>query len=104
MTQPTAAPSVAPTLAAVVVLGAPWGELASLRGADGREVELPQNRETPLFLTLPPGHYVATLTHPGAPQPATCEVDAALGTQVTCRAELLTIDPMQYFKDSGWWR
>ena len=103
-TQPTAAPSVAPTLAAVVVLGAPWGELTSLRGADGHEVALPQNRETPLFLTLPPGHYVATLSHPGAAQPATCEVDAELGKQVTCRAELLAIDPMQYFKETGWWR
>ena len=102
--QPSAAPSVAPTLAAVVVLGAPWGELTSLRGPDGREVSLPSNRETPLFLTVPPGHYVATLSHPGAPQPVTCEVDAALGTQVTCRAELLAIDPMQYFKESGWWR
>ncbi len=95
---------VAPTRATLVVLGTPWGELESLRDAAGRDVPLPERRETPLVLSLPPGHYVATLRHPNAPAPATCEVDAVNGQAVTCRAELLPIEPLQYFKEAGWWR
>jgi serine/threonine-protein kinase len=95
---------VAPTRATVVVLGTPWGELESLRDAAGRDVPLPERRETPLVLELPPGHYVATLRHPNAAEAATCEVDAVNGQAVTCRAELLRIEPFQYFKEAGWWR
>jgi eukaryotic-like serine/threonine-protein kinase len=95
---------VAPTRATVVVLGTPWGTLESLRDAAGRDVPLPERRETPLVLALPPGHYVATLRHPNAPAPATCEVDAVNGQAVTCRAELLRVEPFQYFKEAGWWK
>jgi hypothetical protein len=108
--QPVAAPRPAPKPAAsasagtVVVLATPWGELASLHAADGHELPLPTQRETPLVITLPAGHYVATLRHPSAPGTATCEIDAVVGQVVTCRAELLPLDPMQYFKDAGWWR
>jgi len=102
---PTAPPiPVAPSRATVAVIGAPWGELVSLRGANGRELPLPERRETPLLLALPAGHYVATLRHPGAPQDATCEVDAAVGQAVTCQAQLIPLDSMQYFKEAGWWR
>jgi hypothetical protein len=106
---PSLAPSapaipVAPSRATVAVIGAPWGELVSLRGADGRELPLPERRETPLLLSLPAGHYVATLRHPGAPKEVTCDVDAAVGQAVTCQAQLIPLDSMQYFKEAGWWR
>ncbi|HXT19890.1 MAG TPA: serine/threonine-protein kinase [Thermoanaerobaculia bacterium] len=100
--QPTV--PVVPTAATVVVLGTPWGELQSLKNAEGRELPLPARRETPLLLTLPAGHYVATLRHPAAPAPATCEVDAVVGQAATCRAALLPLEPLQYFKEAGWWR
>jgi len=103
-TAPTQAAPVAAGSATVVVLGTPWGELTSLRDASGRELPLPPHRETPLVLTLPAGHYVATLRHPNAPAPVSCEVDAANGQATTCRAELLPLEPLQYFKEAGWWQ
>ncbi|HEV8630552.1 MAG TPA: serine/threonine-protein kinase [Thermoanaerobaculia bacterium] len=96
-----AAPAAAAT---VLVLGTPWGELESLRAADGRELPLPQQRETPLLLTVPPGHYTLSLRHPGAANPGLCEVDAVVGQAATCKVELLPLETMQYFKEAGWWR
>ncbi len=96
---------VAPTSATLVILGTPWGELQSLEDAQGRELPLPERRETPLLIgDLPGGHYVATLRHPAAPAPVTCEVDAVVGQAATCRAALLPLEPLQYFKEAGWWR
>ena len=102
--RPSAVPAPAATAGKVVVLATPWGELASLRRADGRELPLPSQRETPLVITLPAGHYVATLRHPAASAAGTCEIDAVPGQVVTCRAQLLPLDPLQYFKEAGWWR
>ena len=96
--------AAAATPATVTILGTPWGEVESLRDAAGREVALPALRETPLVLPLPAGHYVATLRHPNAATPASCEVDALSGQPATCRAELLPIEPLQYFKEAGWWK
>jgi hypothetical protein len=99
-----AAPALAAAPATVTILGTPWGEVESLRDAAGHEVALPAQRETPLVLPLPAGHYVATLRHPNAATPASCEVDALSGQPATCRAELLPIEPLQYFKEAGWWK
>ena len=101
---PAAATAAAAAPATVTILGTPWGEVESLRDAAGREVALPAQRETPLVLPLPAGHYVATLHHPNAATPASCEVDALSGQPATCRAELLPIEPLQYFKEAGWWK
>ncbi|HEV8240102.1 MAG TPA: serine/threonine-protein kinase [Thermoanaerobaculia bacterium] len=102
-TRATTASAVA-AAATVTILGTPWGEVESLRDAAGRAVPLPARRETPLVLPLPAGHYVATLRHPAAAAPASCEVDVASGQPATCRAELLPIEPLQYFKEAGWWK
>jgi serine/threonine-protein kinase len=102
--RPTLAAPVTADEARIVVLANPWGELAELRSAEGETLELPSSRETPLLLTLPPGRYTLTLIHPDAEQPVTCEVEAALGETVACRAEILPLGPMDYFREAGWWQ
>jgi hypothetical protein len=106
-----AVPSPLPTHAApaaaaatLVVLGSPWGEVTRIQAEDGHELPLPPRRDTPLVLSVPAGRYVVTLTHPGAPAPATCEAVAAAGPPATCRAQLLPVDALQYFREAGWWR
>jgi len=103
-TPPPPTVPVTATAASVLVLATPWGELVSLRDAAGREMPLPARRETPLVLALPAGHYVATLRHPNAAGLASCQVDAVRGQSATCRADLLPIEPLEYFKEAGWWR
>jgi hypothetical protein len=102
--RPTLAAPVVPGVARVTVLGAPWGEVSEIRDAEGVSVDLPVQRETPLLLELPAGRYTVTLTHPDAPQPVTCEVEATLGETVECRAELLPLAPLDYFREAGWWQ
>jgi serine/threonine-protein kinase len=103
ITTATQAPAV-PGQASILVIAAPWGELVGLRDDQGEQLPLPTVRETPLLLALAPGHYTLTLGHPAAAQTATCEVDATLDAAATCRVELLPPEPMQYFKEAGWWQ
>jgi hypothetical protein len=105
----TAVPSPAPTVVALprtnmVVLASPWGEVTRIQAEDGHELPLPTRRDTPLVLSVPTGRYVVTLTNPGAPAPATCTVVAAAGQPATCKAQILPVEPLQYFKEAGWWR
>jgi hypothetical protein len=100
----TAGPPVKPDEARLVVLGAPWGEVTAIRSGDGAAAALPARRTTPLVLTLPPGTYTLTLTHPAATAPVDCEVVVATGQAATCQAQLVEVDVMQYFKEAGWWQ
>ena len=88
---------------ALMVLAAPWGELQSVRGADGAEQPLPADRTTPLLLDLRPGRYTLSLSHPSATAPATCEAEVVEGQVATCRVETLQVEVMRYFKEAGWW-
>lgn len=83
----------------------PWGEVVSLVGDDGEEIELPPDRQTPLVLDLTPGRYTAFLTHPElVGGSVSCEVEISAEVGGSCRLDLLEVTPEDYWEDVGWWR
>lgn len=63
-------PNPAPRPGYVAVDIHPWGEIQSIRNtATGQLINLPPNPVTPIKLSLPPGEYEMTITHPSASSP-----------------------------------
>lgn len=99
---PEAADAVLPR-GRLLLDASPWGEVVRLTDADGREVPLPEERSTPLVLELPAGRYTAELSHPAAAS-GTCRAELEAGGTARCRTELHRLDPVDYFREAGWWR
>ena len=101
-----AAPNAGLAKGEVVVVDArPWGEVTSLVDSEGRDVELPADRETPLTVSLPPGRYTISLTHPELQgEERSCDVEVSVGVEALCNVELLALSPEDYWEDTGWWR
>ena len=69
----------------LVVNALPWGELVRIEDARGVEQALPQDRYTPLWLSLPAGRYRLSLRSPSGADPVVIEADITAGQ--TARAE-----------------
>lgn len=83
----------------------PWGEVTFLVDSEGRAVELPLARQTPLVLDLDPARYTVFLTHPellGKSVP--CEVEVSAENGVLCRPDLLQVTSRHYWEEIGWWQ
>lgn len=79
----------------------PWAELTAIRRSDGSVVSLPDQRTTPLTLSLPEGQYTLTLDNAdGSPQ----EISARITRQQTARvtADFKTISADDYFSRANW--
>jgi serine/threonine protein kinase len=99
-----AAEAAAPDTGRLVLDAVPWGEVVRVIDDEGHAVPLPQERSTPLVLSLPAGRYTAELRHPDAAAPTSCHADLAAGETAVCAAELDRIETLDYFREAGWWR
>ena len=89
----------------VVIDARPWGEVTSLVDGEGRAIELPADRLTPLALGLPPGRYTVLLTHPELQgEERSCDFEVSAEGKASCNVELLALSPEAYWEDVGWWR
>jgi hypothetical protein len=85
----------------VVIDATPWGTVTSIESESGTPQPLPADASTPVFLTLPAGDYLVTVTGPSPdspPQRIGIRVDAA--AQVVAplvRFHVLT--PEEYFEE-----
>ncbi len=79
----------------------PWGELVKLTGSDGKTVTLPEQRTTPLLLTLPEGSYTLALKSPGG---ETREVGANVkrGQLSVAKLEFAALDPDLLLREAGY--
>ena len=104
---PTVAPAVAPPPRGRLVVDArPWGEIVRIVDRSGQPIDLPVERFTPLVLDVLEGDYRATISGVGSEGVAGVECRAFVyrGSTGVCRAQLETVDAIEYFKLAGWWR
>ncbi|MCB1036701.1 MAG: hypothetical protein KDD47_22945 [Acidobacteria bacterium] len=89
--------------AAVVVDAVPWGQIRTLVGPDGLLLPLPEDPSTPLVLELAPGHYRIELEGPTGEDRRSCEVELSAGGDGRCRIAFVELEPVDYFREAGWW-
>ena len=110
---PIPLPTVAPELPGatlkmddglLVIDTQPWGEVKRIADSDGREVELPENRFTPLPLKLAPGQYTVEIHRPDLESVETCVVEVESAATVSCEPQLAAMDTANFFREIGWWQ
>lgn len=100
-----AGPAAAPAETGLLLVEAvPWGEVVRVIDAEGHDVPLPDERSTPLALSLPAGRYTAEIRHPDAAAPGTCRAEVGAGATAVCSTDLYRLEPLDYFREAGWWR
>ncbi|MFV2072910.1 MAG: protein kinase [Thermoanaerobaculales bacterium] len=80
----------------------PWGQITAIIAADNTPRPVPDGGYTPIVLTLAPGSYTLTLTHPSRAKPVTLQITLEDGARVSEVVELGTPDLDSFFKDMGW--
>ncbi len=80
----------------------PWAQVRWIRGADGKEVDLPQARTTPFLLTVPVGDYEARVEYPHAGGLQTCALQVRSEQPASCWFDLAPVDAKAYFQEIGW--
>jgi len=106
---PIAAPAlpvatVEPENGLLLIDSQPWGEIIRVLDAEGNEVELPENRYTPLPLELSPGPYRVDISRPDLEMEETCKVVVESEEAVHCELQLAAVETSAFFKEVGWWQ
>jgi len=80
----------------------PWGEVTEIRNADGKNQDLPDNRSTPMLVTLMAGNYTVSVRdgNGGSPKQLTVSVAAQQTAVATAQFDSLSADA--YFERSNW--
>lgn len=86
----------------VVVNAHPWGTITGITDASGEPVALPQDATTPAVLTLPPGTYTISLSHPSRTTAEELQVTVKSGVSTAATANLETVDLDNFFGQMGW--
>jgi serine/threonine protein kinase len=104
--EPVTTTTTAPAVAArspLVIDAHPWGEIVSIRSADGEEMRPAGGGKlyTPASILVPPGRYTVTLSNPSdqKPQVLTATVSSSGGS---VEARFTPVDVVEYFKQAGW--
>ncbi|MEE8278455.1 MAG: protein kinase, partial [Thermoanaerobaculia bacterium] len=93
----------APLAAGVLTIDAlPWAEVTEVVDAEGKRHPLHGEPFTPLVLSLPPGEYRISLTHPNFGEPQTLSVALEPGETETRLVEFQRVDVEDYFMKAGW--
>ena len=107
---PTVAPQMprqaaAATLTGLLVVDSqPWGEVVRVTDQEGQELELPDDRFTPLSLLLEPGRYRIEMTRPELEEVHTCDVVVEPETTSRCEPQLAALEVDDLFRQTGWWQ
>jgi hypothetical protein len=97
---PAPMPAVAAGTGTLIVDALPWGEVLEIADAKGVAQALPENRFTPLALSLAPGEYTLRVRPPkGEPRSVTVTVRAS-GAE-TKLVEFGRVDAAAYLRKSG---
>lgn len=79
----------------------PWGEVTSVKNADGEEQLTAGNVETPLALSLPVGDYKVALANPNSNRAVVLDAKVTANAVTRCEAELDRVDADAYVEGLG---
>jgi hypothetical protein len=103
---PTAVPVTPVTVpverGGLVITAVPWGEVVSIAGADGRLLDLPAVRTTPMRLDLPFGRYEVTVRDPLSGEQRKRTVEVARGREGRVVVEVRAERAEELLRFFGW--
>ena len=79
----------------------PWGTVDQVLDASRKPVGLPDDRTTPLRLTLPAGSYYVTLRHPRSNKTVSAFARVSAGKRSETSASFPTLSAEEYLKNAG---
>jgi serine/threonine-protein kinase len=99
---PEIEPVAAAATATLLVDAVPWGQITAITAADNTPRPVPESAYTPILLSLPPGEYTLTLTHPSRATPVAVLVTLGDGELRSEIVKLGTPEVDSFFRDMGW--
>ena len=85
----------------LVINALPWGTVDQVLDASRKPVGLPEDRTTPLRLTLPAGSYYVTLRHPRSSKTVSAFARVSAGKRSETSASFPTLSAEEYLKNAG---
>ena len=85
----------------LVINALPWGTVDQVLDASRKPVGLPDDRTTPLRLTLPAGSYYVTLRHPRSNKTVSAFARVSAGKRSETSASFPTLSAEEYLKNAG---
>ena len=98
---PVQPPVVAPAFGRLVIDAVPWARISSVLDAEGRQVPIGDQRETPRLLALPAGEYEIRLQHPDFPASGPILVTVPVAGTARIREQLGSLETDEYFRQTG---
>lgn len=80
----------------------PWAEVVAVTGSNGRTVDLPAVRITPVWLDLAPGRYEITLRDPASGAQRRRVVEVVAGEQAREVVEMRAVSAEELLRSFGW--
>ena len=80
----------------------PWGEVTEIRNTDGKVQDLPDNRSTPMLVTLLAGNYTVSIRDGNGGTPKQLTVDVAAQQTAVATAQFDSLSADDYFERSNW--
>ena len=85
----------------LVINALPWGTVEQVLDASRKPVSLPEERSTPLRLTLPAGSYYVTLRHPKSNKAVSAFARVAAGKRIETSGSFPTLSAEEYLDRAG---
>ncbi len=85
----------------LVINALPWGTVDQVLDSSRKPMPLPDERTTPLRLTLPAGSYYVTLRHPGSNKSVSAFARVTRGQRSQTSASFPTLSAEEYLKNAG---
>jgi len=81
-----------------VIDAAPWGLVERILRGDGKEIQLPENRVTPIVLQVAGGDYQITVIHPPSQRRLTDRIEVKASDRTVFRAHFKGLTANAYFR------
>ena len=88
----------------LVVDTQPWGEVVRIVDKDTVELNLPDNRFTPVHFELEPGRYTVEVSRPELEEVHSCVVEVVAETTARCEPRIASLEVDDLFRQTGWWQ
>ncbi len=85
----------------LVINALPWGIVDRVLDASRKPVDLPEERTTPLTLTLPAGSYYVTLRHPNSGKTVSAFARVSAGKSIETSGSFPTLSTEEYLKHAA---
>ena len=103
--EPVVETAAAPPVTGILIIDSqPWAEVDRIWDSSGSEIELSEDRITPLRLELPVQNYSVILIHPSSGLSRICKAQVTDSEITLCQLPATEAETLDLFKETGWYR